>query len=229
MIIIYKIKDIPISERPREKLKNIGVNNLSDSEILAIILKTGTISKSVNDLAIDILNKYNLNDLKDISINELNKIKGIGEVKAIELVASIELGKRIFLNKNNKLKKLVNAKDIWEDSKYLFNDLKQEYFYALYFNNKQELIERKLLFMGTINASTVHPREVFKEAYRVSASSIICMHNHPSGDINPSREDIRFTDNIVKTGYIQGIPVLDHIIVSESSYYSFYDNNMINI
>ena len=229
MIIIYKIKDIPISERPREKLKSIGVNNLSDSEILAIILKTGTKDKSVNDLAIDLLNKYNLNDLKDISINELMNIKGIGEVKAIELIASIELGKRIFLNKNNKLKRLVNAKDIWEDSKYLFNDLKQEYFYALYFNSKQELIERKLLFMGTINASTVHPREVFKEAYRVSASSIVCMHNHPSGDINPSREDIRFTDNIVKTGYIQGIPVLDHIIVSESSYYSFYDNNMINI
>lgn len=229
MIYIYKIKDIPISERPREKLKNIGVNNLSDSELLAIILKTGTKDKSVSDLAIDILNKYSLNDLKNISINELNKIKGIGDVKAIELVASIELGKRIFLNKNNKLKKLMNAKDIWEDSKYLFNDLKQEYFYALYFNTKNELIERKLLFMGTINASTVHPREVFKEAYRVSASSIICMHNHPSGDINPSREDIRFTDNIVKTGYIQGIPVLDHIIVSESSYYSFYDNNMINI
>ena len=229
MVIIYKIKDIPESERPREKLKNIGANNLSDSELLAIILKTGTKDKSVNDLAIDILNKYNLNDLKSININELNKIKGIGEVKAIELIASIELGKRIFLNKNNKLKKLVNAKDIWEDSKYLFNNLKQEYFYALYFNNKQELIERKLLFMGTINNSVVHPREVFREAYKVSASSIVCMHNHPSGDINPSREDIRFTENIVKTGYIQGIPILDHIIVGEDSFFSFYDNNMINI
>ena len=229
MVIIYKIKDIPESERPREKLKNIGANNLSDSELLAIILKTGTKDKSVNDLAIDILNKYNLNDLKSININELNKIKGIGEVKAIELIASIELGKRIFLNKNNKLKKLVNAKDIWEDSKYLFNNLKQEYFYALYFNNKQELIERKLLFMGTINNSVVHPREIFKEAYKVSASSIVCMHNHPSGDINPSREDIRFTENIVKTGYIQGIPILDHIIVGEDSFFSFYDNNMINI
>lgn len=229
MVCIYKIKDIPVSERPREKLKSIGVNNLSDSELLAIILKTGTKSKSVSDLAIDILNKYDLNDLKSININELNKIKGIGEVKAIELISAIELGKRIFLNKNNKLKKLVNAKDIWEDSKYLFSNLKQEYFYALYFNNKQELIERKLLFMGTINNSVVHPREIFKEAYRVSASSIICMHNHPSGDINPSREDIRFTENIVKTGCIQGIPVLDHIIASEDNFYSFYDNNMINI
>ena len=229
VVYIYRIKDIPIDERPREKLKSIGVNNLSDSELLAIILKTGTKSKSVNDLAIDLLNKYNLNDLKNISISELNKIKGIGEVKAIELISAVELGKRIFLNKNNKLKKLVNAKDIWKDSKYLFNNLKQEYFYALYFNNKQELIERKLLFMGTINNSVVHPREIFKEAYKVSASSIVCMHNHPSGDINPSREDIRFTENIVKTGYIQGIPVIDHIIAGEDSFYSFYDNNMLNI
>lgn len=229
MIIIYKIKDIPISERPREKLKSIGVNNLSDSELIAIILKTGTRKKSVNDLSLELLNKYNIEYLKDISINELMNINGIGEVKAIELVASIELGKRIVLKKNNKLRKLVNAKDIWEDSKYLFNNLKQEYFYALYFNNKNELIERKLLFMGTINNSVVHPREIFKEAYKVSASSIVCMHNHPSGDINPSREDIRFTESLVKTGYIQGIPVLDHIIVGEDSFYSFYDNNRLNI
>ncbi|MBQ2639449.1 MAG: DNA repair protein RadC [Bacilli bacterium] len=227
--MIYKIKDIPISERPREKLKSIGVNNLSDSELIAIILKTGTRKKSVNDLSLELLNKYNIEYLKDISINELMNINGIGEVKAIELVASIELGKRIVLKKNNKLRKLVNAKDIWEDSKYLFNNLKQEYFYALYFNNKNELIERKLLFMGTINNSVVHPREIFKEAYKVSASSIVCMHNHPSGDINPSREDIRFTESLVKTGYIQGIPVLDHIIVGEDSFYSFYDNNRLNI
>ena len=126
--------------------------------------------------------------------------------------------------------KLRNAKEIWEDSKYLFNGLKQECFYALYFNNKQELIERKLLFMGTINKSIIHPREIFKEAYRLSASSIVCMHNHPSNDIRPSKEDKLFTENIVKAGMIQGIPVLDHIIVSDFDYYSFYDHgNILNL
>ena len=229
MITIYKIKDIPELERPRERLKTVGASNLSDKELLAIILKTGTKDKSVNDLSLDILKEYNLEDLKDININMLTNIKGIGEVKSIELIASIELGRRIFLKRSDTKKRLVNAKEIFEDSKYLFNGLKQEQFYCLYFNNKQELIERKLLFMGTINGSITHPREVFKEAYKLSASSIVCMHNHPSNDIRPSREDIRFTESLVEIGKIQGIPVIDHIIVGDDNYYSFYDNNILNL
>ena len=227
----YKVKDIPKDERPRERFLNVGVNNLSNQELLAIILKTGTKNNNVKEVALDLLNSYSLEDLKNITVNNLTKIKGIGTVKAIELLSSIELGKRIFLNqKKIKLKKLNNAYEIWQDSRYLFSGVKQEYFYCLYFNNKQELIERKLLFMGTINKSITHPREIFKEAYRLSASSIICMHNHPSGDITPSKADILFTENIVKTGYIQGIPIIDHIIVSEESYYSFYDHkNILNL
>lgn len=128
------------------------------------------------------------------------------------------------------LKKLTNPKAIWEDTKYLFNNQKQEQFYCLYFNNQHQLIERKLLFMGTINKSIVHPREVFKEAYKLSASSIICLHNHPSGNIMPSVEDVKLTSSLVKIGNIQGIPVLDHIIVNEDSYYSFYEHhNILNI
>lgn len=220
----YKIKDLPISERPRERLKEIGVTNLSNKELLSIILKTGTKDKNVGDLALDILKKYSLEDFKSLTISELTKIKGVGEVKAIELLASIELGKRIFLKESKKLKKLDSPKVIWEATRYLFSGLKQECFYALYFNTKQELITKKLLFMGTINQSTIHPREIFKEAYRVSASSIICMHNHPTGKVNPSKEDILFTEKIIKTGNIQGIPVLDHIIVSDNNYFSFYEN-----
>lgn len=221
---MYKIKELPISERPRERLKEVGVNNLTDKELISIILKTGTKDKNVNELSLDILNKYNLLDLKDIVLNDLTSIKGIGEVKAIELLASIELGKRIFLKETNKLKKLENAKKIWEDSKYLFNNLKQEYFYCYYFNNKQELIKRKLIFMGTINTSVTHTREIFKEAYLLSASSIVCLHNHPSGDTTPSNEDIIFTRALMKTGNIQKIPVIDHIIVGENTYFSFYEN-----
>ena len=221
---MYKIKDLPIKERPRERLLEVGTNNLTDKELLAIILKTGTKDKNVEELALDLLKKYNLIDFKNLTINELIKIKGIGKVKAIELLASIELGKRIFLKESKKLIKLENAKKIWEDSKYLFNNLKQEYFYCYYFNNKQELIERKLMFIGTINNATTHTREIFKEAYLLSASTIVCLHNHPSNDITPSKADIMFTERLIKTGEIQGIPVVDHIIVGEDSYYSFYDN-----
>ena len=221
---MYKIKDLPISERPRERLKEVGVNNLTDKEIISIILKTGTKDKNVNELSIELLNKYSLIEFKDLSLNDLIKIKGIGEVKAIELLTSIELGKRIFLRENNKLKKLDNAKSIWNDSKYLFDGLKQECFYCYYFNNKQELLIRKLIYMGTINSSTTHTREIFKEAYLLSASFIVCLHNHPTGDVTPSKADIEFTKALIKTGEIQKIPVIDHIIVGYNNYYSFYEN-----
>ena len=221
---MYKIKELPTTERPRERLKDVGVNNLTDKEILAIILKCGTKDKNVNDLALDLLKKYNLNDFKYLTIKELTKIKGIGEVKAIEILSAIELGKRIYLRDSLKLEKLDNAKKIWESSKYLFNGLKQEYFYCYYFNNKQELIKKKLIFIGTINTATTHTREIFKEAYLLSASSIVCLHNHPSNDTTPSKADIMFTEKLIKTGEIQGIPVIDHIIVGDNNFYSFYDN-----
>ena len=227
---MYRIKEIPKEERPRERLKEVGVEQLTNVEILSIILKTGTKNKNVKDLAIDILNHYDLNKLKDISINDLMKIKGIGEVKAIELLASIELGKRILLKDVKKLEILDNPKIIWESSRYLLNNKKQEYFYCLYFDNKQRLIERKLLFMGTINRSVTHMREIFKEAYKLSASSIVCIHNHPSNDVTPSKEDIKFTKNLFKTGELQGIPVADHIIIGDDSYYSFYEHiNILNL
>ena len=230
IIIYYKIKDIPIEERPRERLKSVGPDNLTDKELLSIIIKTGTKNKNASDIALDILKKYSIQDLQEITISELTKITGIGEVKALEIISSIELGKRIFLKQKNKLKKLTNPKDIWEDTRYLFTNKKQELFYCLYFNNQQEVIERKLLFMGTLNKSIAHPREVFKEAYRSSASSIICLHNHPSGNLKPSKEDLEFTESLVKIGIIQGIPIIDHIIVNDESYYSFYDHhNILNI
>lgn len=225
----YRIKEIPKEERPRERLIREGVDKLSNEELISIILKTGTKDKNAKDISMEILKMYsNITDLKNITISALKNIKGIGEVKAIELVATIELGRRIFLIKSgNNNKKLCNPKEIWEETKYLFFGKKQEYFYCLYFNNKQQLIERKLLFMGTINRSVVHPREVFKEAYLLSASNIVCLHNHPSGDVSPSQEDLDFTRSLVEIGRMQGIPVIDHIIVSDDSYYSIYENKNI--
>ncbi len=225
----YKIKDIPKEERPRERLVNNGASSLSNTELLSIILKTGTKDRSVKELAVDILKEVkDITDMQDITFSKLESIKGIGRVKAIEVVAAIELGRRIFTcKKQSKKTTFRDARSIWKESRDLFINKKQECFYCLYFNNKQELIERKLLFMGTINRSVVHPREIFKEAYLLSASSIICLHNHPSGDVSPSMEDIRFTDNIVEIGKIQGIPVLDHLIIGEDDYYSFYENKNI--
>ena len=225
--IHYTIKDFPLEERPREKVKQYGINNVTNKELLSIILKTGTKSINVEDLALSILRKYKLHELKDVTITELTKIKGIGEVKAIELLAAIELGKRINYKTEEKKKKLNNPEVIFQEMRYLFIDKKQELFYCLYLNEKQELIDRKLLFMGTVNKSITHPREVFKEAYRLSASSIICMHNHPSNDLRPSKSDIEFTTSLVEIGKLQGIPVVDHIIVGDSSFYSFYEHNNI--
>lgn len=221
----YTIKELPNLERPRERLLEVGAANLSNKELLAIILKNGTKNKNVNDLALDVLNKYTLDELEKINIEELIKIDGIGLVKAMEVISSIELGRRIFLKKPIKLVKFNDPNLIYINTKYLFFNKKQEYFYCFYLNNHHELLERKLLFMGTINGSITHPREIFKEAYKLSASSIICMHNHPSGDVHPSKADLDFTNNLVKIGKLQGIPIIDHIIVSDDCYYSFYENN----
>lgn len=220
------MKDIPLSERPRERFLEVGVSQLSNEELLAILLKTGTKEQSAKQLANVLLHEIgSLDRLKEINISMLVKIKGIGSIKAMELLAAVELGKRIFLSDNEKkLKRYHTAREIFEASKYLFRDLKQEYFYCFYFNTKQELIERKLLFMGTINRSIVHPREVFKQAYLNSASSIICVHNHPSNDVLPSKEDIRLTKALIQIGELNGIPVVDHIIVGNYDYYSFSEH-----
>ena len=224
-----KIKDIPVVDRPRERLIQYGVENLSNEELLSIILKTGSKNKSAKELSNEVLKLSNgIDNIKDITIEQLLTLDGIGLTKATSLLSTIELGKRIFLSGKN-VKKLLfkNASEIFENTKYLFLDQKQECFYCFYLNNKNEVIERKLLFMGTINRSIVHPREIFKYAYLSSASSIVCVHNHPSGDVNPSREDIRLTNALIELGHLNSIPLVDHIIVSNDNYYSFYEEGKI--
>lgn len=221
------IKDIKEEERPRERLLKYGSESVSNIELLSIILKTGIKGESVNNLAIKILNKYeNISDLRNINKEQLLSIKGIKNAKAAEFLAAIELGRRIFLVNDKKTnEKYTTAQAVYEGNRYLFEGKQQEYFYCLYLDSKKELIERKLLFMGTLNKSLVHPREIFKEAYLLSASSIICMHNHPSGDITPSADDIFLTNSLIEIGKLQQIPVVDHIIFGKEEYYSFYENN----
>ena len=222
------IKNMNKIDRPRERLELYGESSLSNEELLAIILKTGTNKKSSKDLAIEIINEIGgFENLKNININSLRNLKGIGKVKKIELLASLEIGKRLFLEKNNTLiKKYTDPKYIYLDNKYLFYGLKQEYFYVFYLDTKKNLIERKILFMGTINRSVVHPREVFKNAYLLSASCFICMHNHPTGDVFPSNADIELTNSLIEIGKLNGIELLDHIIVSDNNYFSFYENKL---
>ena len=220
------IKELSNNEKPRERLKNYGVNSLSNEELISIILRTGTKSLSVKDLSQNILKE--INDLKDITINKLLEIKGIGEVKAITLIASIELGRRVYNKEIIKDKiKLTNVNAVYNLFKDYFYNLKQEQFIVIYLDTKKKLIDYKLLFIGTIDQSTVHPREIFKNAYLLSASCIICLHNHPSGNSNPSNEDIILTTKLLEISKLMLIPLLDHLIIGTNEYYSFLENNQL--
>lgn len=184
-------------------------------------------------LASNILSEIkSINDLKNISLNKLIKINGIGKVKAIELLASLELGKRVYYVNEKKKIKLNSSKKIFDYFKDFFIDEKQENFYAVYLDTKSNLISYNLLFKGTINSSTIHPREIFKHAFLESAYSIIVIHNHPSGDSYPSKQDNEVTDKLFNIGELMSIPVIDHIIIGNNEYFSFYEyykNNSNNI
>lgn len=221
------IKDIPTEEKPRERLIKYGVENISNEDLLAITIKSGTKSFSSKNIANYILTQVkDISELKKFNIQRLSKIKGIGYVKAIELIASIELGRRVYYEKklDNKIK-LNNPINIYNFFKYKLDDKLQEHFYCIYLDNQKNLIDYKLLFIGTINISIVHPREIFKQACMLSASSIICLHNHPSGSVNPSEEDKHMTSSLVEVGKLIGIELLDHIIIGDNGYYSFFENN----
>lgn len=225
--MVVKIKDLPKSERPCEKLINSGVNNLSNEELIAIILKTGNKELSAKELANKILSKVdNINKLNDLNYTELIKINGIGMMKACNLLAAIELGKRI--NEpivNFKNEKLTNSKIVYDYFKDKLGNKKQEHFYCVYLDNSKKILDVKLLFIGTANYSIVHPREVFKEAYLLSAQALICVHNHPSNNLVPSREDYELTKRLIDVGNMLGIKVLDHIIIGQDNYYSFLEND----
>ena len=221
-----KIKDLPVSERPRERLITIGVNNLSNEELLAIILKTGNKGESSKIIASHILSYIkNINNLRNVTLKELTNIKGIGKAKACDILAAIELGNRINNNSIIINDTKFNGPDIiFEYYKDKLKDKKQECFYAIYLDASKKVIEDKLLFMGTVNQSIVHPRNIFKEACILDASSIVCVHNHPSNNVLPSKEDINLTKNLIEIGNLFSIPVIDHIIVGPTKYYSFFEN-----
>jgi DNA repair protein RadC len=188
---------------------------------LAIILRTGTKNESVLQLAQRLIKEFQgLRMLMNASLEELMKIKGVGEAKAIQLLAAIELGKRIANMKNEERYVIRSPED---GANYVMEELRfltQEHFVCLFLNTKNEVIHKQTIFIGSLNASIVHPRELFKEAFRRSAASMICLHNHPSGNPEPSREDIEVTRRLVECGRILGVDVLDHIIIGDKRYVS---------
>lgn len=223
------IRQIPESERPRERLVKYGARSLSTEDLIAIIMKTGTKDYSSKYLASQILKMVkNVSDLKNLTLSSLIKINGIGAVKAIEFIASLELGRRVYdeVPLENNLR-FNSALKIYKHFRSELSSLNQEYFFCLYLDQAKRLIDKKLLFKGTLNKSLIHPREIFKYAYLSSAAYVICVHNHPSGNVIPSNEDINITDALVKIGKLQGIPVIDHVIIGDDNYYSFYENDML--
>jgi DNA repair protein RadC len=221
-----KIKEMQVIDRPRERLLNVGPSNISNEELLSILIKTGTKRKSAKEIASEILSNVNdISELSNIDYNFLKKINGIGTVKAIDILASIELGKRI----NTKISsinniKFTNPSIIFEYYKNSLAKSKQEHFYAVYLDSSKKIVKEKMLFKGTVNHSLVHPREVFKEAYKCDATAIICIHNHPSGNLMPSRDDLETTSKLIEIGKLFNIHIIDHIIIAETGYYSFYEN-----
>ncbi len=223
----YKIKELDEELRPRTRAKKYGFQSLSDDELLAIILRCGTKNHNVKEIATNILsNAGGLTELANKSVEELKTTPGVGEVGALSIMAAIELGKRCLSTKKKKTK-LTNAKIVYDSFKYDFKGLTQEKVVGVFLDNASQLISYKTIFCGTVNKSLVHPREIFKEAIRSSASSIILLHNHPSGNLNPSPQDRELTKNLIAIGKTMSIPILDHIIISDNGYYSFNEKMII--
>lgn len=223
-----KVKDMALEERPREKMLLSGAKNLSNAELLAILLRTGTKKRNAIELANDIINKdsQGIRYLQDMSIEELCKIEGIGLSKATQIKAALELGLRISSYRPNKYK----VKNPWDIYKYYMEGLRykqNEVFKVVLLNTKNEIIIDIDVSVGTLNSSLVHPREVFKEAIRRSSNKMILIHNHPSGSVEPSNEDKNITDRLIKCGELIGIEVIDHIIIGDGLYFSFKENMII--
>ncbi|MDC2863224.1 RadC family protein [Bacillus sp. BP-3] len=222
------IRDVVKEDQPRERLLLEGASSLSNTELLAILLRTGSKEESVLTLANRILHYFDgLRMLKDATIEEMTSIHGVGVAKASQLIAAFELGRRMVRLEYQNRYSIRNPEDC---ARYIMEEmrfLQQEHFVCLYLNTKNQVMHRQTVFIGSLNASIVHPREVFKEAFRRAAASIICLHNHPSGDPTPSREDIEVTKRLVECGKIIGIEILDHIIIGDHKFVSLKDKGHI--
>ena len=218
----YKIKilDMQKEERPRERLIKNGPSGLSDSELLAIILRTGTMQENVINLSHRILSQYNLKQLSQTNLRQLMEINGIKESKAAQIAACFEIARRLESFNEVPKPKISSPEDVYRQLYPRMREKKKEMFIELCLDTKNQIIKEDTISMGSLNANIVHPREVFKTALSESAAHIIVAHNHPSGDPTPSREDIEITKKLVETGKIIGIDLLDHVIIGDGRHFS---------
>jgi DNA repair protein RadC len=218
-----KIKDLHPADRPREKLIKLGSNRLKNAELLAILINTGIPGKNSLELAEQILTKYSLNQFLELDYETLVKLPGINEAKACKILAISELNRR---NKPTKILKISDSKTAAAQFIELKN-MKKEYLAALYLNTQNEIIWKETISIGILDATTIHPREIFEPAIRYLASSVLIAHNHPSGETKPSRSDIDVTKQIQEAAKVISIDLLDHLIITKEEYFSFKDEGLL--
>ncbi len=225
----FGIKSWAEDDRPREKLIGKGRQVLTDAELIAILIGSGNRDETAVELSKKILASTgnNLNELGKLSISDLTKFKGIGEAKAMSIVAALELGRRRRETETVKRDKITCSKDVFDIMKPIMLDLPHEEFWLLILNRSNAVIKKELISRGGVAGTVVDTKIIFKTAVENLASSIIISHNHPSGNLNPSDADIKITKNIKEAGKIMDIPLFDHLIVTENGYYSFNDEGML--
>lgn len=217
-----KIKDIPQIDRPREKFLKMGANAMSKSDLLAILLGSGIKGKNVKQLSEQIIKKFGQR-LLEITTNDLMKVEGIGQAKALQIVAAISLVKRLYEDKNSLDIIIKNSKDVLSVT-YDLNEKRKEYLVCLYLNARHVLIKKETVSIGLLDKSLIHPREIFYPAVELNSASVILVHNHPTGNPTPSSKDKEVINKIIQAGEIMGIPVIDFIITAKDGNFSFYDS-----
>jgi len=224
MVANQKIKDLPKIERPREKLIRYGSTRLSNSELLAIVLRSGKKGENVVDLANKILKRHKAENLPNLTYDELKEYPGLGPAKACEIIACFELGKRLLKGKASGF--FLKPEDVCKELKDICGH-KKEHFIIFFLDSRNQEIKREVISVGSLNANLVHPREVFEPAIKNLAAQVILAHNHPSGDPEPSEDDLALNKRLVEAGKILGIEVIDHIVISKSGYFSFKERKLL--
>jgi DNA repair protein RadC len=218
---MLELKELAVSDRPREKMIRFGIRTLSHTELLALILRTGSKDHSVFSIADQLLRKAKgIRYLSQLTMQDLCSIHGIHTAKACELLAVCELSRRMALEDVYQLDVVDQPERLVEWLRRELGDAKQEHFLVVFLDTKNHILGHKVCFIGSLDRSVVHPREIFKEAVTYSAARIIAVHNHPSGDVTPSENDLQVTKSLEEAGTLMGIPLLDHIIVSHRTFYS---------
>lgn len=221
-----KVKELPKSFQPREKLMTYGVTSLGNSELMAIILGSGTRKENVLRISDKLLKKYGFGSLPNLEVAEWSKNPGIGKVRACRLIASFEIGRRIFCAREDEINKITKPQDVYREFKEL-RKVKKEHLCALYMNAQNQIIRKETISVGSLNTTRTHPREILHPAIANLALGFILVHNHPGGSLNASNDDIEFTKTIKKAADLMGIEFYDHVIIADGGYLSLKENGVL--